>query len=149
MGISLCLLESVSLNVIFIFHTLYMGTIMSHQKTFLLATAINGLLAVAIGAFGAHGLQGILDQAAAKTYQTGVEYHFFHTLALFGVSQLTASRFSRLAGWSFVIGILLFSFSLYLLAITGIKILGVITPFGGTLFLIGWGCLVMHALKQE
>jgi len=104
-------------------------------------------IAVALGAFGAHGLK--LSDTAKHVYQTGVLYHLVHGLALLGVGWLStvtpSAQLVKCAGWAFLIGILLFSGSLYLLSITGIKKLGIITPFGGLAFLIGWLCLFLSA----
>ena len=115
----------------------------------ILLAAINGFLVVSIGAFGAHGLESMLDADALSTYQTGVEYHMFHTLALFGCG-LLAARYpdSKPLTWAarlFLLGILLFAGSLYLLAVTGTSWLGAITPFGGLGFLGGWACLAWFA----
>ena len=118
---------------------------------FLSLAAISGFLAVAIGAFGAHGLESVLNADSMRTYQTGVQYHFYHTLALLGVGllamQIEPSRLLTIAGWAFVVGIVLFSGSLYILSISGIRWLGAITPLGGLAFLIGWGCLFWLALS--
>lgn len=117
----------------------------------LLATAINGFLVVALGAFGAHGLEAILSPARIQTWQTGVLYHMFHTLALFGTGLLLQqapdnSLVSRSA-ICFITGILLFSGSLYLLAVTGKSVLGFITPLGGVAFLAGWVLLGYAVIK--
>lgn len=119
---------------------------------FLTLAACSGFLAVAIGAFGAHGLESVLTPESMRTYQTGVQYHFYHSLALFGVAILSAqtepARLMSIAGWSFVAGILLFSGSLYVLSVTGIRWLGAITPLGGVAFLIGWGSLAWLGLSS-
>lgn len=111
-------------------------------KNYLLVAAISGFLAVALGAFGAHGLKQKLSVDMLAVYQTGVQYHFYHTLALFGVAllmlhfpQSVSLRWSALL---FCVGIIIFSGSLYVLAITGIRWLGAITPLGGVAFLVGW-----------
>lgn len=96
---------------------------------------------VAAGAFGAHALKHRLDDAMKAVYETGVRYQLFHGLALFIVAWLstqTSSKAVPAAGWSFVTGIVLFSGSLYALSLTGIRILGAITPLGGLAFLAGW-----------
>ena len=102
---------------------------------------------VALGAFGAHGLKAHLSPEAQDIYQTGVFYHLIHALALLAVGTLTILKPSeslvRQAGAAFVIGIMLFSGSLYLLSITGIKKWGMITPLGGLVFLIGWLLLAL------
>lgn len=112
------------------------------SKFYLLISAISGFLAVALGAFGAHGLKQKLSADMLAVYQTGVQYHFYHTLALFGVAllmlQLPQSVALRWCAALFIVGILIFSGSLYVLAISGIRWLGAITPLGGVAFLLGW-----------
>ncbi|HUK32304.1 MAG TPA: DUF423 domain-containing protein [Vicinamibacterales bacterium] len=119
------------------------------DRTFVLAGAVAGLIAVGFGAFGAHGLRGRLSPDMLTVFETGVRYHMYHALALL----LTAALVPRMpgkaivaAGWLFVGGIVLFSGSLYLLAITGITVLGAITPIGGLAFLAGWAALAIAAL---
>lgn len=112
------------------------------SKTYLLIAAINGFLAVALGAFGAHGLKQKLSVDMLAVYQTGVQYHFYHTFALFGVAllmlQLPQSLALRWSALLFCIGIVIFSGSLYILSISGLRWLGAITPLGGVAFLAGW-----------
>ena len=114
-------------------------------RYFLSLAAFSGLLAVALGAFGAHALRGRLDDYARGVFDTAVQYHFYHSLALLGVGLLAlhypASPLLRSAGIAFLLGILVFSGSLYLLSMTGRTWLGAITPIGGLAFLVGWGCL--------
>lgn len=123
------------------------------SRTFLSIAAISGFLAVAFGAFGAHGLESILDPSQLATYQTGVEYHFYHTLALFGVGILAQhhneASMLKLSGVMFALGIIIFSGSLYLLAVSGIRWLGAITPLGGLGFLVGWAALLRFAWQQK
>lgn len=112
--------------------------------------AVLGFLGVAIGAFGAHGLKTRLDAlGTTATFHTGAEYHFYHALALLAVGMMwgasPASRASNVAGWAFLVGVILFSGSLYALSATGYKMLGMITPFGGVAFLVGWVALVVAA----
>ena len=118
-------------------------------KLFMLTSAISGLLAVALGAFGAHGFETILQPDLLDTYQTGVDYHFYHTLALLGVSillmQNPGASTLRLSGLMFIAGTVVFSGSLYLLAISGVRWLGAITPIGGVAFIIGWAALLRFA----
>jgi uncharacterized membrane protein YgdD (TMEM256/DUF423 family) len=119
----------------------------------LVIAAINGFLVVSIGAFGAHGLQTRLQETGyLATFETGVQYHMFHTLALLGLAllamQAPESRLLSSAAWLFLGGIILFSGSLYVLAISGISWLGAITPLGGLGFLAGWGCLVWFAASS-
>lgn len=108
--------------------------------------AVAGFLAVALGAFGAHGLKDVLVQnGTAAIWEKAVFYHFIHAIMLFLLAR--QKPFFTVAWWSFLAGILLFSGSLYLLAITSIKWLGVITPLGGAGFLAGWICLFCSAGK--
>ena len=119
------------------------------DKTFLLLGAVAAFLAVALGAFGAHGLRGRLSPEMLAVFQTGVQYHMYHALALILVSGIMGRMSGWLiqtAGWCFAAGIVLFSGSLYLLAVTGVTILGAITPIGGLLFLTGWACLAFAAI---
>ncbi len=119
------------------------------DRTFLLAGAVAAFIAVGFGAFGAHGLRGRLTPDMLAVFETGVRYHMYHALALL----LTAALVPRIegkaivaAGWLFVAGIVLFSGSLYLLAVTGVTVLGAITPIGGVAFLAGWALLAVSAL---
>lgn len=107
------------------------------------AGAAGMLLAVAIGAFAAHGLKARLSPEMMTTFEVGVRYHVYHALALLA---LGAARGPEKAGWCFIAGIVVFSGSLYLLALTGEKRLGMITPIGGLLFLAGW---FLFALKPR
>jgi uncharacterized membrane protein YgdD (TMEM256/DUF423 family) len=121
------------------------------EKTFLLLASLLGALSVALGAFGAHGLEGRLSADLLNTYEIGVRYHVYHALALLGVvavlirwPEATAAVW---AGWLFVVGIVIFSGSLYILALTGIRWLGAITPIGGVAFVVGWLCLAWTAWR--
>lgn len=111
--------------------------------------SVTMFLGVALGAFGAHGLKDALTAEAKSIYQTAVLYHLIHGLALICVGLMTIMKPTapalRAAGWSFLIGILFFSGSLYLLSVTGVKKWGAMTPIGGLLFLIGWLCLAIAA----
>lgn len=121
------------------------------SKTILMTASILLALAVAIGAFGAHGLKSHLSGEMIQIYKTGVEYHFYHALGLLLIGVLAFSFPSELLKWSAIFlaaGILLFSGSLYVLAITGIKWLGAITPFGGLSFIAGWVLLFVAVLKN-
>jgi uncharacterized membrane protein YgdD (TMEM256/DUF423 family) len=121
-------------------------------KKFLTIGGISGALAVLMGAFGAHGLEGKLSVDMLKIYHTGVEYQFYHTFALIAVGLLALrvdSKKLAAAGWCFLSGIMLFSGSLYALAISGITKLGAITPIGGLLFIIGWILLTIAAQKTK
>jgi uncharacterized membrane protein YgdD (TMEM256/DUF423 family) len=107
--------------------------------------------AVAFGAFGAHGLKAAIAPDMLAVYQTAVQYHFWHALGLLGIGLLLAlrpdSRMLGVAGWLLVAGMLLFSGSLYALAVTGIRGFGAITPLGGVAFLAGWACLAWAAWR--
>jgi len=121
------------------------------RNLFLFLGSLNGFLAVALGAFGAHGLKARLGPEALQVYQTGVQYHLIHALALLAVGiaahPAPNSPYLRGAGWLFLAGIILFSGSLYVLSITGERWLGMITPVGGVAFLLGWVLLAIAALK--
>lgn len=119
-------------------------------RFWLMIGAISGFSCVALGALGAHSLKNILDEYGRSIYEKAVLYQMFHTIALFlvGILQhfIKDASFS-VAGFAFLVGILLFSGSLYLLATTGTKWLGAITPFGGVAFLFGWLWLMMTIIK--
>ena len=121
------------------------------MKTFVLLGAINAFLSVALGAFGAHGLEGKIPDRYFEIWKTGVQYQMFHALGLFVVG-LMLGKFPNInlltaAGWIMFIGIVLFSGSLYVLSLTQIKPLGAITPFGGVAFLIAWVLIGYAAVK--
>jgi uncharacterized membrane protein YgdD (TMEM256/DUF423 family) len=119
-------------------------------KFWFLSAGIFGFLSVALGAFGAHSLKNVLDDYGKSIYEKAVLYQMFHTAALFAVGMIQnfdkETSFS-LAGWGFFAGIILFSGTLYLLAMTGLKWLGAITPIGGVAFLFGWFWLVWSIIK--
>jgi uncharacterized membrane protein YgdD (TMEM256/DUF423 family) len=121
------------------------------MNTWLLVAAINGFLAVATGAFAAHGLQGKLDPHALSVFETGSRYQMYHALAI-GLAALAArgaaASAANAAAIFFLAGIVLFSGSLYALALTGIRGLGIVTPFGGLSFLVGWAALAWAAWKR-
>lgn len=109
-------------------------------------------LGVALGAFGAHALQRRLSPEMLAVFETGVRYHFVHALGLFVVAWLATKSPGALvtaAGWSFTLGVVLFSGSLYLLSTSGVRWLGAITPLGGTAFLVGWVLVVLAAFGSE
>ena len=119
-------------------------------RGFLMLAAFFGFTGVALGAFAAHGLRNRLTPEYLAIFHTGVTYQLVHTLALLGVALLATQIPGRLITWagaSFCIGILLFSGSLYLLTMTGVSKLGIITPFGGLAFLVGWFCLGLAAWR--
>jgi len=122
-------------------------------KPFIILAAVNGFLSVSLGAFAAHGLRARLEPDLLTTFQTGAQYHMYHALALFGVSVLAlhfpTSTALKLSGYLFLLGILLFSGSLYLLSLSGIRWLGAITPLGGVAFLLAWGTLIWFGATQN
>ncbi|HEY4416304.1 MAG TPA: DUF423 domain-containing protein [Verrucomicrobiae bacterium] len=104
--------------------------------------AAAGFLAVVLGAFGAHGLKNVLAQhGTTAIWEKAVLYHFIHAVMLFILAE--RKTVPMIAWWGFLIGIVVFSGSLYLLAVTGILQLGMITPIGGVAFLVGWTCLFL------
>ena len=119
-------------------------------RVFLMLAAFFGFTGVALGAFAAHGLKSRLSEKYLDVFHTGVTYQLVHTLALLGVALLAAQLQSRLVTWAglcFAVGIVLFSGSLYLLTMSGIAKLGMITPIGGVAFLAGWLCLGLAAWR--
>lgn len=123
------------------------------SKLIIMLAGVNGFLAVSIGAFAAHALRGKLTPEMLNTFQTGVQYHMYHALALFGIGVLMvnfpAANLLRVSAYLMLAGIVLFSGSLYLLSISGVRWLGAITPLGGVCFLIAWGLLVWFAARQQ
>jgi uncharacterized membrane protein YgdD (TMEM256/DUF423 family) len=108
--------------------------------------AANAFLSVAAGAFGAHGLKARLAPDLLTIFETGARYHMYHSLGLIAIGLVAQTRPSPLlsgAGWAMLAGILLFSGSLYALALTGVRVLGAITPIGGLGFLAGWALLAV------
>jgi uncharacterized membrane protein YgdD (TMEM256/DUF423 family) len=119
------------------------------HKNFLLMAAILGFLGVAFGAFGAHGLRERLSPEMMAVFEIGVRYQMYHVFALLAVAAAVAhfgrARLLLIAGWSFIGGVLIFSGSLYALALTGTGMFGAITPIGGVGLLLGWACLAFFA----
>ena len=123
---------------------------MNGGRAWLILGALGGLLTVALGAFGAHALKGVLGPDLLRIFDKGVDYQGLHSLALLATGLLLREadlRLLRWAGLAFLLGILLFCGSLYLLALTGQRALGMITPFGGLAFLAGWALLALGAWK--
>jgi uncharacterized membrane protein YgdD (TMEM256/DUF423 family) len=120
-------------------------------KLFLAVGGVAALLAVALGAFGAHALKGRIAPEMLAVWHTGVEYHLFHALGLIAVGAVSAhlpdSAPLRWSGWAMLAGIVLFSGSLYALALSGERWLGAVTPIGGVAFLAAWALFVAAALK--
>jgi len=120
---------------------------------FLLVGALAGLTGVLLGAFGAHGLRESLSPAMLTIYKTGVDYQMWHALALMGVALLLRynpdEKSLIRAGWFFLLGIVFFSGSLYILACFHLKWLGMVTPVGGVFFIVGWVLLALFSLKDK
>ena len=123
----------------------------SMAKLFITLASLSGMLAVTFGAFGAHALRDKLDGDLMRVFETAVQYHFYHSLALLAVGVIALNQpqtvMLKSAGWLFLLGIAVFSGSLYILAITGIKWLGAVTPLGGLAFIAGWACLAAVGWK--
>ena len=120
------------------------------EQLFFLLGSLSAFLAVAAGAFGAHGLKGRLSPELLAIFEVGVRYQMYHAFALIATAWALSRWPSTLVtagGWLFVIGTLIFSGSLYLLSMSGVKWLGAITPLGGLAFLAGWLCLAIGAWK--
>lgn len=121
-------------------------------KLFITLGALNAFLAVLLGAFGAHALKARLSADMMAVFHTGNQYHFYHALGLLLVGvvavQLPDSALLRSSGWLMLTGIALFSGSLYVLAISGVRWLGAITPFGGLAFLAAWLLLAVAVWKS-
>jgi uncharacterized membrane protein YgdD (TMEM256/DUF423 family) len=114
------------------------------MRLWIVLGAANAFLSVAAGAFGAHALKAPLPPDLLAIFETGARYHMYHSLGLIAIGLVAQARPSPLlsgAGWGMLAGILLFSGSLYLLALTGVRALGAITPLGGLGFLVGWALL--------
>ncbi|MFC3114915.1 DUF423 domain-containing protein [Cellvibrio fontiphilus] len=123
------------------------------SRRFIQIAAISGFIAVVIGAFAAHGLKQLLSPQAIETVKIGVQYQFFHTLALFGIALWIMHKPSaaglKAAGLAFILGILLFSGSLYALALGAPRWLGPVTPLGGVCFLLGWLFVFSATLRTK
>jgi uncharacterized membrane protein YgdD (TMEM256/DUF423 family) len=117
------------------------------MNPWLVVAAVNGLIAVAAGALGAHGLQSLVDAHALQTFETAARYQMYHALAIGLVAVALRGPFATLACALFLAGIVLFSGSLYMLALTGVPVFGLITPFGGANFLAGWISFAYGALR--
>lgn len=121
------------------------------MKIFVALGAVFGGLGVAAGAFGAHAMRDQLEPRMLEAFETAVRYQMYHALALLAVAwiyQQTQAQAAQVAGWAFVVGILLFSGSIYAMAFTGVRGLGAITPVGGLALLAGWGALAVAALRS-
>ena len=131
-----------------------------HPARFIVIGALAAMLAVLLGAFGAHGLRNLVSPAELATYHTGVEYHFYAAFGLIVVGLLESKRHDGAdataamdrglawAGWLMLVGIVMFSGSLYALTLTGMRSLGMITPLGGVSFIVAWALLARAAWRS-
>ena len=121
-------------------------------KLFLIAGSLLGFLGVAAGAFGAHALKTKLSQEMFQIFEVGIRYHMYHALALLAVAWVSTQYSQNLiqaAGWFFILGVVIFSGSLYILSLSGIKMWGAVTPIGGLLLLAGWSSLALGVWKGQ
>lgn len=121
------------------------------MKLWIALGALNAFISVAAGAFGAHALKTRLDAYSQGIFETGARYQMYHALALVLIGLLAAVRPTAQvnpAGWAMLLGIVLFSGSLYALALSGVKVLGAITPLGGVSFLVGWTLFAWAAWRS-
>lgn len=119
---------------------------MNDKKLWIIISAVSGFTAVAIGAFGAHGLREKLSREMLEIYKTGVLYHLIHSVVLLALSLTTLIK-TKLPSLFILVGIILFSFSLYIYSTSGIRFFAMITPIGGFCFLIGWLLITYEAIK--
>ena len=122
------------------------------DRVFFALGALSAFIGVALGAFAAHGLKSRLDPAMLATFEVGVRYHMYHALALLGAGWAATrwpGAWTTASGWLFLAGILIFSGSLYVLALTGARWLGAVTPLGGLAFLAGWLCLAWATISPR
>ena len=125
---------------------------MSTSRVLIMAGGILGLLGVVAGAMGVHALRDVLDAKALNTFETGVRLQMYHALALLAVGSLAGrwkTGFVKLSGVLFTAGVVLFSGSLYILAITGIGVFGAIAPLGGLSLMAAWTSLIAGAIRQR
>ena len=120
---------------------------MNKKSMWVIISGIMGFLGVAIGAFGKHGLDGKIPEHLLQVYKTGVTYHLVHSVCLLAIALVGNEKYFK-AALFFLIGIILFSFSLYVYSITAITMVAVITPFGGLSFLIGWILIVVEGFRS-
>ena len=125
----------------------------SNAQSLILAGAVLAFLGVALGAFGAHALKTRIDTDLLAVYQTGVQYHLIHALGIIAIGILVQmsplSKWLPIAGWTMVAGVIVFSGSLYALSLTGIRVLGAITPLGGVALLAAWLLTAIGAAKAS
>ena len=121
------------------------------ERLFIIMGALSGAIGVAAGAFGAHALRARVEPRMLEVFETGARYQMYHALAMLAAAWMV-SRFPgalmNASGWLFMAGTVLFSGSLYAMALTGVRALGAITPLGGVCFLAGWACIALAAMKR-
>lgn len=119
------------------------------MKLFVVLGAVNAFISVALGAFGAHGLEGRISDHYIAVWETAVQYQMFHAMGLIAIGILAGMTDISMntAGWLMFAGIIFFSGSLYVLAVSGISILGAVTPIGGVLFLVSWVMVIIGIVK--
>ncbi len=125
---------------------------MTNSKTFFFLGCLSGFFSVAAGAFGAHALRGKLSTEMLAVFETGARYQMFHALALLAAAWAVTQfhpGLAKSAAWFFVFGTLLFSGSLYILSLSGVRAWGAVTPLGGLLFLAGWLTLALSVVKSR
>ena len=122
------------------------------DRFFIISGSLSGGIGVAAGAFGAHALRARLEPRMLEVFETGARYQMYHAIAMLAAAWIV-TRFpgalSNASGWLFLAGTLLFSGSLYAMALTGVRALGAITPLGGVCFIAGWACLALAAMRQR
>jgi len=121
---------------------------MNNKNTWIVIGGVFGFLGVALGAFGAHGLSDVLSASMLSIYKTGVNYQLIHSVVILAIGLAGESRFFNAATF-FALGIVLFSFSLYIYSITGITAVAMVTPFGGLCFLAGWVMVIISGIKKK
>ena len=122
------------------------------ERIFLIIGSLFAFVGVSLGAFGAHGLKGLLSTEMLQVFEVAVRYQMYHALAIIAVACVKInwpSGFINLSGWFFTAGILLFSGSLYFISLSEARWLGAITPIGGVSFLLGWACLALAAWRAR
>lgn len=121
---------------------------MNDKKLWLIISSVSGFTAVSIGAFGAHGLRETLTPQMLEVYKTGVLYQLIHSVVLLALTLNTVIK-AKLPSIFFLLGIIMFSFSLYIYSTSGIRLFAMITPIGGFCFLIGWLLIIYEAIRLK
>jgi uncharacterized membrane protein YgdD (TMEM256/DUF423 family) len=121
---------------------------MKKKSHWIMISGLIGFLGVAIGAFGGHGLKSLVNEHMQEIYKTGVLYHLIHSVVILAIA-LSNFKLALKSIPFFLMGIILFSFSLYIYALTGLKFLTILTPIGGIFFLIGWGMIIYFGAKEK